>query len=139
MTAVENKSGQPGPRIMVFSTSNVSDLGIDLAGSSHMPYPPSVVVIPVPCSSGVRPEWVLYAIEKGFDGVFIAADGSDCAYLQDCTARTAEVLKKSQEILKEHLHDPRRVKMAAICSVCAESFVSHIEAFHNDLSQLEAG
>ena len=46
------------PRILVFSTNNISDPGIDLAGSSHMSYSPSVLVVPVPCSSGIKPSWV---------------------------------------------------------------------------------
>ncbi len=124
------------PKILVFSTNNISDPGIDLAGGSHMPYSPSVLVIPVPCSSGIKPSWVLHAIEAGFDGVFIAADGTDCAYLQDCTRRTGEIVQKSQSLLEEHGHDPRRLKMAAICSVCAESFQSHMEKFKAALMKL---
>jgi len=116
-------------RILVFSTNNISDPGIDLAGGAHMSYPPEVMVVNVPCSSGIRPSWVLHAIEAGFDGVFIAADGTDCAYLSDCTLRTGEVVSMSQELLREHGHDAKRLKMAAICSVCAESFVGHMEAF----------
>jgi F420-non-reducing hydrogenase iron-sulfur subunit len=125
-----------GPTILVFATNNISDPGIDLAGSTHMAYPTSVRVISVPCSSGIDPRWVLHAIEVGFDGVFIAAEGTDCAYLHDCTERTGQVVKRAQELLKEHKHDPRRLKMAAICSVCAESFVANIESFHKALSEL---
>jgi F420-non-reducing hydrogenase iron-sulfur subunit len=125
-----------GPRILVFSTNNISDPGIDLAGSAHMHYSPSVVTISVPCSSGIRPSWVLHAIEAGFDGVFIAADGTDCAYMPDCTYRTGKVVAQAQALLKEHGHDPRRLKMAAICSVCAESFVSHMEKLGRDLTKL---
>ena len=33
------------PKILVFSTNTISDPGIDLAGSSHMHYPPSVLTI----------------------------------------------------------------------------------------------
>jgi coenzyme F420-reducing hydrogenase delta subunit len=128
-----------GPRILVFSTNNISDPGIDLAGSAHMHYSPRVVTIPVPCSSGIRPSWVLRAIEAGFDGVFIAADGTDCAYMPDCTDRTGKVVAKAQNLLREHGHDPRRLKMAAICSVCAESFVSHMERLGRDLGKLAAG
>jgi F420-non-reducing hydrogenase iron-sulfur subunit len=128
--------GSAGPRILVFSTNIISDPGIDLAGSSHMHYPPSVLVVPVPCSSSIRPGWILHALETGFDGVFIAADGTDCAYLPDCTKWTGEVVEKAQELLKEHGHDPRRLKMAAICSVCAESFASHMENFHKALADL---
>ena len=102
-----------------------------------MPYSTAVLVVPVPCSSGIKPTWVLHAIEAGFDGVFIAADGTDCAYLPDCTKRTGEVVKKTQSLLEEHDHDPRRLKMAAICSVCAESFQSHMEKFNTALMKLD--
>ena len=133
---VEKPAESPNPRILAFSTNNISDPGIDLAGSAHMHYPPSVLVLPVPCSSGIKPTWVLHALEAGFDGVFIAADGTDCAYLPDCTNRTAKVVKESQALIQEHGHDPRRLRMAAICSVCAESFVSHVEKFHKALIDL---
>ncbi|MGB9604643.1 MAG: hydrogenase iron-sulfur subunit [Bryobacteraceae bacterium] len=131
-------SDDPGPCILVFSTNSISDPGIDLAGSAHMHYSPRVVTIPVPCSSGIRPGWVLHAIEAGFDGVFIAADGTDCAYVSDCTARTGRVVAQAQKLLQENGHDPRRLKMAAICSVCAESFVSHMEKLGADLKRLGA-
>ena len=130
-------AGGAAPRILVFSTNNISDPGIDLAGSAHMHYPVSVVVVPVPCSSGIKPSWVTHALETGFDGVFIAADGTDCAYIPDCTARTGQVFSKAQTLAKERGLDPKRVKMAAICSVCAESFASHMENFSKALSQLK--
>ena len=124
------------PRILVFSTNSISDPGIDMAGGSHMPYSPAVLVVPVPCSSGIKPSWVLHALEAGFDGVFIAADGTDCAYLPDCTKRTGEVVQKAHSLLEEHNQNPRRLKMAAICSVCAESFQSHMEKFKTALMKL---
>lgn len=124
------------PRILVFSTNTISDPGIDLAGSAHMHYPVSTVVIAVPCSSGIKPSWILHAVEAGFNGVFIAADGSDCAYVPDCTARTGRVVEAAQQLLRGHGHDPRRLRMAAVCSVCAESFASHMEKFHAALATL---
>ena len=129
-------SGSTGPKILVFSTNNISDPGIDLAGSSHLAYSPAVKVISLPCSSGVHPKWVLHALESGFDGVFIAADGGDCAYLPDCTAKTARLVGKAQALLKEKGHDPRRLKMSAICSVCSESFVAHMKQFREALARL---
>jgi F420-non-reducing hydrogenase iron-sulfur subunit len=136
--AAEEKARDAAPKILVFSTNNISDPGIDLAGGSHMDYPPSVMVIPIPCSSGIAPGWVLHALEAGFDGVFIAADGTDCAYLADCTDRTAKVVQQAQELMERQGHDPRRLKMAAICSVCSESFVSHMEKFSKALSELDS-
>lgn len=134
--AIGENTGDAALKILVFSTNNISDPGIDLAGSSHMDYPTAALVIPVPCSSGINPSWVLCALEAGFDGVFIAADGTDCAYLTDCTDRTAKVVKRAQELMENKGHDPKRLKMAAICSVCSESFVSHMENFRKALKEL---
>jgi F420-non-reducing hydrogenase iron-sulfur subunit len=124
------------PRILVFSTDNVSDPGIDLAGRNKMHYPASVFVIAVPCSSGIKPAWIVHALENGFDGVFIAADGSDCALVSDCTARTAKTAAAAQASLKARSIDPSRVKMAAVCSVCAESFQKHMNQFSEALRKL---
>jgi F420-non-reducing hydrogenase iron-sulfur subunit len=124
------------PKILVFSTNNISDPGIDLAGSSHLHYSPTVVVISLPCTSGIKPSWVLYAIERGFDGVFIAADGEECALLPDCSERTAKIMADAQGLLQGKGYEPQRVKMAAVCSVCADPFVNHMREFSNLLANL---
>ncbi len=120
----------------MFSTNSISDPGIDLAGSAHMHYSPAVRVLPIPCSSGVKPSWVVRALEAGFDGVFIAGCGGDCAYVPDCTSRTGKLAKKAQELLKESGHNPKRLKMSALCSVCAEPFVAHMENFQKELRKI---
>ncbi len=124
------------PRILVFSTNTISDPGIDLAGSSHMSYSPGVVVISLPCTSGIRPSWILHAIEQGFDGVFIASDGDECAYLADCSTRASRIVAQAQALLTQGGHQPQRLKMAAICSVCAEPFTRHVEQFGQALAAL---
>jgi F420-non-reducing hydrogenase iron-sulfur subunit len=125
-------------KILVFSTSAISDLGIDMAGSAHMHYSTSVQVIPLPCSSGIKPAWIVHALEKGYDGVFIAACGGDCAYLSDCTARTSALIEKAQDMLRERDISPKRLKMAGICSVCADSFVSHMRKFEEELASYDS-
>ena len=124
------------PRILVFSTNNISDPGIDLAGSSHMSYSPGVVVISLPCTSGIRPSWILHAIEQGFDGVFIASDGDECAYLADCSSRASRLVARAQTLLTEGGYGAQRLKMAAICSVCAEPFTRHVQQFSQALAAL---
>ncbi len=125
-------------RILTFSTQNISDPGIDLAGSSHLHYPPTVVTVSLPCTSGIKPGWILYAIEQGFDGVFIAADGDECAYLPDCSARASRIVGEAQALLSEAGYEPQRVKLAAICSVCAEQFARHVRDFAASLEALGA-
>ncbi len=124
------------PKILVFSTDSISDPGIDLAGSMHLHYPSTVSVMSLPCSSGIKPKWILHAIESGFDGVFIAADGTDCPFLSDCTDRTARIADEAQRLLKEKGYHPQRLKMAAICSVCAEPFVNLINGFYDNLKRI---
>ncbi len=131
MTVAE--PGQPNgdhvPRILVFTTNTISDPGVDLAGSAHMHYSPGVNVISVPCTSGIRPSWILHAFESGFDGVFVATDGEECAYLHDCAKRSNAVVQTAQKALKARGLDPSRVRVAAICSVCAEPFARHMTMF----------
>ncbi len=124
------------PKILVFSTNNISDPGVDLAGSSHLHYSPKVVVISLPCTSGIKPDWVFYAVRQGFDGVFIAADGEECAYLPDCSERTAKIMADAQALLQQGGYEPKRVKMAAICSVCAEPFANYMHEFSAMLADM---
>jgi coenzyme F420-reducing hydrogenase delta subunit len=124
------------PRILVFSTHNISDPGIDLAGSRHMHYPAPVSTIAVPCSSGLKPSWIVHALEAGIDGVFIASDGEECAYLPDCSERTARIAAQAQDLMRARGIEPQRLKMAAVCSVCAESFVKYMTEFSEVLAEL---
>jgi len=118
-----------GPKILVFSTEKISDPAIDMAGLLKLHYPPTVYTIPIPCSSAVKPRWILHALEQGFDGVFIAADGTDCPYGESCTEKTGQLMSDTQQMMKDKNMDPARLKMAAICSVCSEAFVKHVKSF----------
>jgi F420-non-reducing hydrogenase iron-sulfur subunit len=141
MTAITTLEPPPvtpgaGQRILVFSTNTISDPGIDLAGSNHLHYTPGVMVIAMPCTSGIRPSWMLHAIEGGFDGVFVASDGDECAFLPDCAERSSRIMAQTQALLKDHGLQPQRVRMAAICSVCADPFTKHVQQFARALAEL---
>ena len=124
------------PRILVFSTNNISDPGIDLAGSRHMHYPAQVSTMSVPCSSGIKPGWIMHAFESGIDGVFIGSDGLECALLADCGQRSALILEQAHDLMKAQGIEPQRLKMAALCSVCAEPFVGYMREFSQMLTDL---
>ncbi|MBS3806072.1 MAG: hydrogenase iron-sulfur subunit [Bacteroidales bacterium] len=124
------------PRILVFSSEKISDPAIDLAGLLKKHYSPRVYNITLPCTSAVKPNWILKALHKGMDGVFIASDGTDCAFRSDCSALTNNSISKAQQVMKEEGIDLARVKMAALCSVCADPFVGHMKSFSETLSGL---
>ncbi len=129
MATIQTKTA----KILVFSTDKISDPAIDMAGLLKLHYPPTVYTIVVPCSSGIKPKWILHAYEKGFDGVFIAADGTDCIYGETCTEKTGHLVSITHEMMKSKEIDPARLRMAAICSVCSESFVKQVKSFNEYL------
>lgn len=124
---------QKEPNILVFSSDKISDPAIDMAGLLKKHYPPQVRVINVPCSSAIKPQWIMFAFENGFDGVFIAADGTDCPYSGTCTDLTAKLVSTTHDLMKKKGMDPARLRMAAICSVCYDPFVRQMNNLYRDL------
>ena len=116
------------PKVLVISTNMISDPGIDFAGLGHVDYPSSSRILRFPCSSMVRPEFILQAFKSGFDAVFVAADGGDCPYLRDCSERTARRVQRAYELMKENGIEQSRLKMAGICSVCSDAFARGVRS-----------
>jgi F420-non-reducing hydrogenase iron-sulfur subunit len=121
--------------ILVFSTEKISDPAIDLAGLLKQHYPPEVDNISVPCSSSIKPKWIMHAFERGYDGVFIAADGTDCPYGESCAEKTAGIVSRTHELMREKGIDTARLRMAAICSVCSHAFVKLIKDLAGHLAE----
>lgn len=130
-----NRAEEKDHKILVFSTEKISDPAIDLAGLLKMHYPSSVFTIPVPCSSCIKSKWILSAFNSGFDGVFIAADGTDCPYSDECTINTGKIVSVTHDLMKKAGIRPDRLKMAAICSVCSEPFARYMNDFYNKLKE----
>ena len=77
------------------------------------------------------------AFEKGFNGVFIAADGTDCSYGESCGEKTSDIVTATHVLMRNKGLKPSQLKMAAICSVCADPFVKHITSFMKELEKLK--
>ena len=69
------------PKIIAFLCNWCSYAGADLAGTSRISYPPSILPIRVMCSSRVDPLFAIKAYLNGADGVLIAGcHPGDCHY-----------------------------------------------------------
>jgi len=69
------------PKILAFLCNWCSYAGADLAGTSRLKYPPSILPIRVMCSSRVDPVFILRAYLGGADGVLVAGcHPGDCHY-----------------------------------------------------------
>ena len=68
--------------------------------------------------------------------MFIGSDGDECALLDDCGTRTGRIIAQAQDLMKAKGIAPQRLKMAALCSVCAEPFVGYMREFSEALTKL---
>ena len=88
------------PKILAFLCNWCSYAGADLAGTSRLKYPSSILPVRVMCSSRVDPIFVLRAYLGGVDGVLIAGcHPGDCHYQEGnyYTRRRFAMLKKVVE------------------------------------------
>lgn len=125
------------PKILIFTTNLISDPAVDMTGLLHKHYPSTTSIIRVPCSSMIRPDYILFALQSGFDGVFVTADGGDCPYTNKCPEKTSERIRDALTLLEKSNINLNRLKMAAICSVCVEPFIKHVKDFSQKLASLE--
>ena len=69
------------PKILTFLCNWCSYAGADLAGTSRLKYPPSIIPIRVMCSSRVDPLFILKGYLNGADGVLLTGcHPGDCHY-----------------------------------------------------------
>ncbi len=104
-----------------------------MAGLLKLHYPPTVYTLTVPCSGGIKPAWIMYAYEKGFDGVSLLPTGATVSLVKVALKKTGNIVSMTHEQMKEKELDPARLRMAAICSVCSEAFVKQIRSFNDYL------
>jgi len=88
------------PKILAFLCNWCSYAGADLAGTSRLRYPPSILPIRVMCSSRIDPLFVVKAYLYGADGVLVAGcHPGDCHYQEGnyYTRRRFALLKTVME------------------------------------------
>jgi len=75
------KEKEFNPKILAFLCNWCSYAGADLAGTSRLKYPASILPIRVMCSSRVDPLFILKAYLSGADGILVAGcHPGDCHY-----------------------------------------------------------
>ncbi len=90
------------PKILTFLCNWCSYAGADLAGTSRLKYPTSIIPIRVMCSSRVDPLFILKGFLSGADGILLTGcHPGDCHYQSGnyYTRRRFAALKKIFEDL----------------------------------------
>lgn len=124
------------PRILAFLCRWCGYQGADMAGTSRLKYPSSIVSIRVPCSGRIKMEHVLDALTR-FEGVLIAGCHvpNDCHYVHGnfkCLNRVT-LLK---EILTQMGINPARLRLEWISATEGRKFARVVGEFTQELRKL---
>jgi coenzyme F420-reducing hydrogenase delta subunit len=77
------------------------------------------------CPCVFPPEFYLHAFERGIDGILVLYSGTDSPYKVEADG-TAKLIQQAYELLKKRGIDTRRLRLAAICTVCVKPFLKEI-------------
>ncbi|HDL89547.1 MAG TPA: hydrogenase iron-sulfur subunit [Thermodesulforhabdus norvegica] len=112
------------PKILAFLCNWCSYGAADLAGVSRLKQPPNIRIIRIPCSGRMNPKFILQALRKGADGVWVSGcHPGDCHYIEgNYYARRKFALFKN---LLEYVGiEPERLHFSWISSAEATKFAA---------------
>ena len=115
------------PKILIFATLSGGYAGADSVGQLHADYPSNTYILPVLSPSMFPPEFYLRSFKKGIDGIIVMYSGTDSPY-KGAPERTAQLINQVYPLMKEQGIDTRRLKLAAICTVCTKPFLKEVNA-----------
>lgn len=126
------KAGTREPRILILGTLSGGYAGADSTGQSHLEYPANTYVLPVMSPVMFPPEFYLRAFENGIDGIIVMYSGTDSPYKVEADG-TARLINGAYARMKERGLDIRRLRLAAICTVCVKPFLKEVNLMNDVL------
>jgi F420-non-reducing hydrogenase iron-sulfur subunit len=121
----------PQPKILILGTLSGGYAGADSTGQSHLEYPANTYILPVISPVMFPADFYLRAFERGIDGIIVMYSGTDSPYKVEADG-TAKLINQAYALMKERGVDIRRLRLAAICTVCVKPFLKEVNQM-NDL------
>jgi len=122
------------PRILILGTLSGGYAGADSTGQSRLEYPANTFILPVISPVMFPPEFYVRAFERGIDGIIVMYSGTDSPYKVEADG-TAQLIQRAYALMKDRGIDIRRLRLAAICTVCVKPFLKEV----NQMNDLLAG
>jgi coenzyme F420-reducing hydrogenase delta subunit len=113
------------PKILILATLAGGYAGADTTGQAHADYPANTYILPVMCPVMFPPEFFVRAFERGIDGIIVMYSGTDSPYKVEADG-TAALISRTYTLMKERGIDIRRLRLAAICTVCVKPFLKEV-------------
>jgi len=124
------------PNIIGFLCNWCTYTGADLAGTSRLQYPPSILPIRVMCSSRVDPLFIITSLLRGADGVLVGGcHPGDCHYIKGnyYTRRRFAMLKT---ILQNFGLEAERIRLSWISASEGPRFQQVVTEYTNKIKSL---
>jgi len=121
------------PKILILATLSGGYAGADAVGQLHVDYPSNTYIFPVRTPAMFPEEFYLRTFEQGIDGIIVMYSGADCPY-KGAPDRTAQIVNQTYQAMQERGIDTRRLRLAAICTVCTRPFLKETNQM-NELLQ----
>lgn len=124
------------PKIVVFCCNWCSYAGADLAGTSRLKIKPQFRIIRTMCSGRVDPALILYAFNKGADGVMVAGcHPGDCHY-NSGNYKASRRMALLKNMLPQLGIEPERLRLEWISASEAPKFQSAMNEFIGEVTEL---
>ncbi len=123
------------PRILILSTVACAYPGADTAGQLHLDHHVEAYNLRVPSPVVFPEDFYFYAFERGFDGILIMSCGVECPY-PGAYDRLAKRVDALYVMMKERGLETVRLRLTAICTVCAQAYIKEIQGMAEKLREL---
>ncbi len=123
------------PKILVIATLSGGYAGADYVGQQHLHYATNTSILPVRCPSMFSEDFYINAFEKGIDGIIVMYSGTDSPY-KGGPERTAQIIDNTYKQMQERGLNTRRLRLAAICTVCKKPFLKQVKEMNETLDEI---
>jgi F420-non-reducing hydrogenase iron-sulfur subunit len=123
------------PKILIFGTLSGGYAGADSTGQAHHDYPANTYMLPVRSPVMFPPEFYIHAFEAGLDGILVLYSGTDSPYSVEAD-RTSKLIQRTYTIMKERGINVKRLRLAAICTVCVKPFLKEVNQMNEVLQSI---
>ena len=124
------------PEIVAFCCHYCAYTAADMAGTKRISYPSNVKIIRVPCTGKVDAIHLMKALEKGADGVYIAACLEGDCHFKDGNLHATAHVKQIKKSLEDLGWEPERVAMMHFSAAMGEQFAQAAEEFTEKIKAL---
>jgi F420-non-reducing hydrogenase iron-sulfur subunit len=125
----------PQTKILILASLSGGYRGADAVGQLHTDYPSNTYILPMVSAAMFSEAFYLEIFEKGIDAVIVMFSGTDSPYKGD-SDQTAKSINRTYPLMKERGLDTRRLRLAAICTVCTAAFLKEVKLMEDVLAEI---